>query len=53
MRRKKGKIKIPVIKTRVPIYEIMKKGGAHKSEKDYDRKKAKKELREMLKKIPR
>lgn len=38
-----------LIKPRVPIYEILGKGGAHKSDKDYNRQKSKKEVREILK----
>ncbi len=45
---KKQKIKVPIIKPRVPVYK-MKSGGAHKSDKDYSRQKAKKEVREILK----
>ena len=47
--RKNQKIKVPVIKPRVPIYGIMGKGGTHKSDKDYNRQKAKKEVGEILK----
>lgn len=50
MQKKNRKIKVSIIKPRVPIYGIMGKGGAHKSEKDYNRQKAKKEVREIEKK---
>jgi len=44
---KNRKIKVPIIKPRVPIYAILGKGGAHKSEKDYNRQKAKKEVKKI------
>lgn len=48
MKRQKKSKKI-MIKPRAPIYQILGKGGAHKSDKDYSRQKAKKEVREILK----
>jgi len=50
--RKQKKSKKVIIKPRTPIYAILGKGGAHKSEKDYNRQKAKKEVREILKNNP-
>ncbi len=47
--KKQKKSKKVLIKPRAPIYAIMGKGGTHKSEKDYNRQKAKKEVREILK----
>ncbi|MBI2057880.1 MAG: hypothetical protein HYT63_02765 [Candidatus Yanofskybacteria bacterium] len=48
--RKQKKSKRVLIKPRAPIYAILGKGGAHKSNKDYNRQKAKKEVREIEKK---
>lgn len=46
--RKQKKSKKILIKPRVPIYGILGKGGTHKSEKDYNRQKSKKEVRGIL-----
>jgi len=45
--RKQKKSKKLIIKPRAPIYAILGKGGAHKSEKDYNRQKAKKEVKKL------
>ena len=45
--RKQKKNKKVIIKSRAPIYAILGKGGAHKSEKDYNRQKAKKEVKKI------